>query len=96
MNERNGNRSEEYWLAKARAGRIPVHVGIIMDGNGRWAQKRGLKRQEGHRAGVQTIYRCIPAVIKLGIRHCTLFVFSTENWKRPREVVQCLFGLITD
>ena len=83
-------------LACQRAGRIPVHVGIIMDGNGRWAQKRGLKRQEGHRAGVQTIYRCIPAVIKLGIRHCTLFVFSTENWKRPREEVQFLFGLITD
>ena len=94
MNERN--RSEEYWLAKARAGRIPVHVGIIMDGNGRWAQSRGLKRHEGHRAGVQTIRRCIPAVLELGIRHCTLFVFSTENWKRPREEVQFLFSLIVD
>ncbi len=94
MNERN--RSEEYWLAKARAGRIPVHVGIIMDGNGRWAQSRGLKRHEGHRAGVQTIRRCIPAVLELGIRHCTLFVFSTENWKRPQEEIQFLFKLILD
>jgi len=88
--------SEEHWFAKARAGDIPVHLGIIMDGNGRWAQKQGLKRSEGHRAGVESIQRCLPAVIKLGIRHCTLFVFSTENWKRPREEIRFLFGLVVD
>ncbi len=90
------NQNEEYWLSKARAGDIPAHIGIIMDGNGRWARKRGLKRQEGHRAGVKAIERCLPAVVNLGIKHCTLFVFSTENWKRPYEEVQFLFGLVVD
>ncbi len=87
---------EEFWLSRASAGKIPNHIGIIMDGNGRWAQRQGLKRQEGHRAGVESITRCIPALVKLGIEHCTLFVFSTENWKRPYDEIQFLFNLVID
>ncbi len=94
MNERN--HIDEHWFKKAAAGSVPVHIGIIMDGNGRWAQKQGLKRYEGHRAGVESIRRCIPAVIRLGIKHCTLFVFSTENWKRPQEEIRLLFALLVD
>ncbi len=89
-------KKEEYWLAKARAGNVPSHLGIIMDGNGRWAQQQGLKRSEGHKAGVDSIQRCIPAVIQLGIKHCTVFVFSTENWKRPQTEIQFLFNLLID
>ncbi|MGI6627372.1 MAG: polyprenyl diphosphate synthase [Bacillota bacterium] len=87
---------EEYWLSRAREGNIPVHVGIIMDGNGRWAQRQGLKRHEGHRAGVESIRRCLPALVDLGIPYCTLFVFSTENWKRPYDEIQFLFNLVVD
>lgn len=87
---------ESIWLEKARSGKIPLHVGIIMDGNGRWAQKRGLPRTEGHKAGVESIRRCLPALLNLGIKYCTLYVFSTENWKRPREEVEFLMGLIVD
>lgn len=87
---------ESYWFEKARASKPPVHIGIIMDGNGRWASKRGLHRREGHRAGVESIKRCLPAVQALGIKYLSLFVFSTENWRRPREEVEFLLGLITD
>lgn len=87
---------EEYWLSRARSGKIPVHVGIIMDGNGRWAQARGMPRQEGHRAGVESIRRCLPALLKVGIQYCTLYAFSTENWKRPREEVDFLMNLIIE
>ena len=57
---------------------------------------RDSKRQEGHRAGVESITRCIPPIVKLGIEHCTLFVFSTENWKRPYDEIQFLFNLVID
>jgi len=87
---------EEYWLSRARAGKIPVHVGIIMDGNGRWARARGMPRQEGHRAGVESIRRCLPALLEVGTRYCTLYAFSTENWKRPREEVDFLMNLIIE
>ena len=71
----------------------PAHVAIIMDGNGRWATARGLPRVEGHRRGVEAVRGTVKAAIELGLRHLTLFSFSSENWSRPREEVDFLFGL---
>ncbi len=73
--------------------RIPRHLGIIMDGNGRWAQARGLPRSAGHQAGVQAARRIIKASIDLGIEVLTLYVFSTENWFRPVDEVDYLMFL---
>ena len=72
----------------------PSHVAIIMDGNGRWAQERGLSRQAGHRAGTENIRRVIEAAGERGIKYLTLFAFSTENWVRPRREVNALLKLI--
>ncbi len=88
--------TESGWLEKALSGAIPVHIGIIMDGNGRWAEKKGLQRKEGHRAGVDSMRKCLPALLELGVKYCTLFAFSTENWKRPKDEVQYLFSLIME
>jgi undecaprenyl diphosphate synthase len=74
-------------------GRAPRHVAIIMDGNGRWAAQRGLPRGEGHRRGVEAVRATVRAAIELGIGHLTLFSFSSENWSRPIEEVDFLFGL---
>jgi undecaprenyl diphosphate synthase len=71
----------------------PRHVAIIMDGNGRWAKARGLPRSEGHRRGVEAVRRTVKGAIDLGIHHLTLFSFSSENWSRPAEEVDFLFGL---
>ncbi|MBE3518676.1 MAG: di-trans,poly-cis-decaprenylcistransferase [Firmicutes bacterium] len=65
-----------------------------MDGNGRWAQRRGLPRTEGHRAGVESLRALIPALIDLGVPYATFYAFSTENWKRPSEEVHFLFDLL--
>lgn len=73
---------------------IPYHVAIIMDGNGRWAQKRGLPRIEGHRRGVETVRAIIDAAKALGIHTLTLYAFSSENWKRPQDEVGALMGLL--
>lgn len=75
---------------------VPVHVGIIMDGNGRWAEKRGLPRTEGHKEGVKTVKRITIASAKLGIKYLTLFAFSTENWKRDASEVEFLFSLFVE
>jgi len=72
------------------AGRIPRHVAIIMDGNGRWAKKRFLPRVAGHRRGVETVREVTKACIDLGIEYLTLFAFSSENWRRPAEEVSVL------
>ncbi len=72
----------------------PDHVAIIMDGNGRWAQKRGLPRVAGHKQGADAVERVVRAATKLGIKHLTLFAFSTENWKRPEQEVTDLMGLL--
>ncbi len=72
----------------------PRHVAIIMDGNGRWALKRGLPRVEGHRRGVEAVRRCVRAAIELGITHLTLYTFSSENWRRPQEEIVDLMGLL--
>jgi undecaprenyl diphosphate synthase len=74
-------------------GALPRHVAIIMDGNGRWAAARGLPRGEGHRRGVEAVRQTVKAAIELGIRHLTLFSFSSENWTRPAEEVDFLLGL---
>ena len=74
-------------------GTTAAHVGIIMDGNGRWAQRRGLPRLAGHRAGVENIRRILRAGVELGIKMLTIYAFSTENWKRPVEEVQGLLGI---
>ncbi len=71
----------------------PRHVAIIMDGNGRWAAARGLPRGEGHRRGVEAVRQTVKAAIEIGIRHVTLFSFSSENWTRPQSEVDFLFGL---
>jgi undecaprenyl diphosphate synthase len=70
--------------------RIPVHVAVIMDGNGRWAEQRGLPRTEGHKAGEHSLVECVDACLEIGVRFLTVFAFSTENWKRPREEVNFL------
>ena len=73
---------------------VPAHVAIIMDGNGRWAAKRGLPRLEGHRRGVEAVRRSVRASIDLGIRYLTIYGFSAENWRRPADEVADLFGLL--
>ena len=76
--------------------KIPSHVAIIMDGNGRWATKRGLPRNFGHREGVKAIERTIYACLKYGIKYCTFFAFSTENWKRSKEEIDGIFNLLRE
>ncbi|MGL4849074.1 MAG: isoprenyl transferase [Clostridium sp.] len=73
---------------------IPQHIAIIMDGNGRWAKKRKLPRTMGHKAGVETIRRVLKEADRLGIKYMTLYAFSTENWKRPKEEVGALMKLL--
>ncbi|MGC8976420.1 MAG: isoprenyl transferase [Candidatus Ratteibacteria bacterium] len=73
---------------------IPLHVGIIMDGNGRWAEKRKLPRILGHKEGIEAVRRTVKAASKSGIKYLTLYTFSTENWKRPKEEIEFLFSLI--
>jgi undecaprenyl diphosphate synthase len=73
--------------------RIPTHIGIIMDGNGRWALARGLPRMAGHRAGTENLRRIIEACIEFGIKYQTIYAFSTENWGRPTEEVQGLMRI---
>ncbi|MFH0990386.1 MAG: isoprenyl transferase [bacterium] len=75
-------------------GEIPSHIAIIMDGNGRWAKKRGLPRIAGHREGVNSVRDIIEACGQLGVKYLTLFAFSTENWKRPKDEVSLLMRLL--
>jgi undecaprenyl diphosphate synthase len=72
----------------------PAHVAIIMDGNGRWAKARGQPRIAGHRRGAEAVRRTVTAAVELGIRHLTLFGFSSENWKRPSDEIADLMGLL--
>ena len=75
--------------------KLPKHIAIIMDGNGRWAKTKGLPRLEGHRSGVRTVRKITKACTKIGIKHLTLFTFSTENWNRPLLEVNALMKLLT-
>lgn len=78
----------------ATAERLPQHVSIIMDGNGRWAKTQGKDRSEGHRAGSETARSIVSEARALGIRHITLYAFSTENWARPEQEVSYIFELL--
>src|SRR3989338_4429760 len=75
---------------------IPKHLAIIMDGNGRWAQVRGLPRVLGHQAGAQAVRRVVEAASELGVGALTLYAFSWENWERPREEIEQLMGLLEE
>lgn len=74
--------------------RIPQHIAIIMDGNGRWAMERGQHRSFGHKAGVDAVRRITSECVRLGVRYLTLYTFSTENWNRPADEVVALMGLV--
>ncbi len=77
-------------------GEIPAHIAIIMDGNGRWAAAKRLPRMAGHRAGTENLRRIITACVELGVKHLTIYAFSTENWKRPTDEVQGLMQILAD
>lgn len=75
---------------------IPKHIAVIMDGNGRWAESRGLKRTEGHRAGTETVERLLDHLIKIQVPFVSLYAFSTENWRRPRTEIAAIFKLLDE
>lgn len=77
-----------------KSGEIPNHIAIIMDGNGRWAKKRGLPRVAGHKRGVDTVKEIVEACAEIGVKFLTLYTFSTENWKRPKDEVSTLMRLL--
>lgn len=82
--------SQQRWI---RSDRLPRHVAVIMDGNGRWAEARGLSRNDGHRAGLDAVRAIVRAAHDLGVRWLTLYAFSFENWNRPKAEVDQLMGL---
>ncbi len=82
-------------LAEIRAGgRIPTHVAVIMDGNGRWASQRGLPRHAGHKEGMKSVRETVEGSLEAGVEILTLFAFSTENWQRPRREISALMSLL--
>ncbi len=86
-------------MAKAKVDlpdKVPEHVAIIMDGNGRWAKQRGLPRLAGHRAGTENLRRIIEACVEFGIKYLTIYAFSTENWGRPEDEVSGLMGIFDE
>ena len=83
-------------LDKRALTKIPAHVAIIMDGNGRWAAKRGLPRNEGHRAGVENMRRVLEGAVEFGVKVLTVYAFSTENWGRPEAEVSGLLGILEE
>ena len=88
-----GELERKLWL-EIDKNNIPSHVAIIMDGNGRWAKKRGLSRIKGHKAGVKAIENALDTVLHLGVKVITVYAFSTENWIRPKEEVSVLMTLL--
>ncbi len=93
-NARQANQTDDRPADNGAPGRLPAHVAIIMDGNGRWANARHLPRIAGHRAGVDNVRRTINSLAGRGIKYVTLFAFSTENWDRPPEEVSFLTGAL--
>ncbi len=85
---------EQRLLAQLNRERMPTHIAIIMDGNGRWAQERGLSVHQGHQAGREAVKRTITACLQLGIPYLTVYAFSTENWRRPASEVNFLMKLL--
>jgi len=88
------NQQEEELLPQIDREKLPQHIAIIMDGNGRWAERRGLKRVDGHRAGIKAVREVVEAAANLGIKILTLYAFSVENWKRPLKEVKTLMSLL--
>lgn len=74
--------------------RVPRHIAVIMDGNGRWAKQRGWPRSRGHLEGAKAVRRCVEGCLDLGVEFLTLYAFSTENWQRPKEEVATLMDLL--
>jgi undecaprenyl diphosphate synthase len=87
---------EEDLVRRIDFDRLPRHVAVIMDGNGRWAKKRNLPRVEGHRAGSKSVREVVETSARLGIQYLTLYAFSKENWRRPRAEVRTLWKLLED
>jgi undecaprenyl diphosphate synthase len=81
-------------LQEFNADELPQHIAVIMDGNGRWAQQQGKNRLRGHEAGAKAVRNTVEAAAKLGIKHLTLYAFSTENWNRPKTEVSTLMSLL--
>ena len=76
--------------------KVPVHVAVIMDGNGRWARKQGFIRTRGHEKGVDAVRNTVEAAAELGIRYLTLYAFSTENWNRPKYEIDALMRILVN
>ena len=87
---------EEALVRQMDFDRLPRHVAVIMDGNGRWARKKGLPRIEGHRAGAKAVREIIESSSRVGLKYLTLYTFSKENWKRPRPEVARLWKLLRE
>jgi undecaprenyl diphosphate synthase len=80
-------------MSENNSSRLPVHIGFIMDGNGRWAKKRGLERKFGHKEGARTFRKIVSYCKELGVKYITFYAFSTENWKRPKDEVESIMAL---
>ncbi len=83
-------------LSKLEGLKIPAHIGIIMDGNGRWAKKRLLPREAGHREGAKTLRKIVRYCADIGVKYLTLYAFSTENWKRPQNEIDSIMKLLDE
>jgi undecaprenyl diphosphate synthase len=94
LKKKNSASDENIQEALKQSGEIPTHIAIIMDGNGRWAKKRGLPRVAGHKRGVDTVKEIVEACAEIGVKYLTLYTFSTENWKRPKDEVSMLMRLL--
>ena len=92
VGRRGGNAQRRVDVPGIDPARIPTHVAAVMDGNGRWAQRRGLKRTEGHAAGEEALFDTVEGALDLGVEWLTVYAFSTENWKRPADEVRYLMG----
>ncbi len=91
-----GFKKKNQLLTEIDTSNIPQHIGIIMDGNGRWAKRRGLPRSAGHAAGAKTLDKITRCAEKLGVKYVTVYAFSTENWKRPKDEVEALMKLMIE
>lgn len=94
MKKKSSASDEQKIKELKKSGEIPTHIAIIMDGNGRWAKKRGLPRVAGHKRGVDTVREIVEACAEIGVKFLTLYTFSTENWKRPKDEVSTLMRLL--
>jgi len=94
LSKKSSAPDEQIKQSLKKSGEIPKHIAIIMDGNGRWAKKRGLPRVAGHKRGVDTVKEIVEACTEIGVKYLTLYTFSTENWKRPKDEVSTLMRLL--